>query len=84
MIPLTGALYALRRFRPFEDFHLIFVLLLYTPVRFLLDYLRVHERHYFGLTPGQYLSVAFFLVAIYLLCHRLKQTRIAHGPAPPT
>lgn len=81
LIPLTGALFALRRFRPFEDFHLVFVLLLYTPARFLLDYLRVYEKRYWGLTPGQYLSAAFFLVAIYLLCHRLKQARIINGPA---
>jgi len=80
LIPLTGALYALRRFRPFEDFHLVFVLVLYTPVRFFLDCLRVYEKRYYGLTPGQYLSLAFFMVAIYLLCHRLRQARIMHGP----
>jgi len=76
LIPLTGALYALRRFRPFEDFHLVFVLLLYTPVRFFLDYLRVYERRYYGLTPGQYLSALFFIVTIYLMFHRLKQLGI--------
>jgi len=84
LIPLTGALYALRRFRPFEDFHLVFVLLLYTPVRFALDYLRVGERRYFGLTPGQYLSLLFFILAIYMLFHRLRQLRIRYGPEPAT
>jgi phosphatidylglycerol---prolipoprotein diacylglyceryl transferase len=84
LIPLTGALYALRRFRPFEDFHLVFVLLLYTPVRFSLDYLRIGERRYYGLTPGQYLSLLFFMIAIYMLFHRLKHLRIRSGPDTAT
>jgi phosphatidylglycerol:prolipoprotein diacylglycerol transferase len=79
LIPLTGALYALRNVRPFEHFHVVLVLLMYTPVRFCLDFLRVSDRLYLGLTPGQYFSAAFFLVGVALAFHR-------HGrndPRPP-
>ncbi len=66
LIPLTGILYGLRRVRPFEDFHLVVVLLLYTPLRFFLDFLRDFEKRYWGLTPGQYFSIGFFTLAVYL------------------
>jgi phosphatidylglycerol:prolipoprotein diacylglycerol transferase len=66
LIPLTGLLYALRNVQPFEHFHVVLVLLLYTPVRFCLDFLRVSERLYFGLTPGQYFAAGFFIVGLVL------------------
>ena len=34
-----------------------FLPLVYAPVRFLLDFLRIEDARYFGLTPGQYGSV---------------------------
>lgn len=37
----------------------------YAPVRFLLDYLRVWDKRYFGLTPGQYLCICMFLIGVY-------------------
>ena len=66
LIPLTGILYGLRRAKPFEDFHLVVVLLLYTPLRFFLDFLRAFEKRYWGLTPGQYFSIGFFMLAVFL------------------
>jgi phosphatidylglycerol:prolipoprotein diacylglycerol transferase len=79
LIPLTGILYALRRVRPFEHFHLVLVLLLYTPVRFCLDFLRVAERLYFGLTPGQYFAAVFFVFAVGLAVWSLR----CDAPRPP-
>lgn len=70
LVPLTGMLYALRHVRPFEHFHIAMVLLIYTPVRFCLDFFRVSDKLYFGLTPGQYLAAAFFLVGAWLALHR--------------
>lgn len=71
LIPLSRLLFLLRRFSPFENFHIALVLLLYTPIRFLLDFLRINEKHYFGLTPGQYFSILFFIIALCLLFHGL-------------
>jgi phosphatidylglycerol:prolipoprotein diacylglycerol transferase len=40
--------------------------LLYVPARFLLDFLRLSDATYFGLTPGQYAGAAAFGVASVL------------------
>ena len=66
LIPVTGILYLLRHFKPFETFHIVLVLFLYTPARFFLDFLRAFEKRYYGLTPGQYFSVLFFVLALSL------------------
>jgi phosphatidylglycerol---prolipoprotein diacylglyceryl transferase len=48
------------------------ICLIYGPARFLLDYLRAADMpgsdpRYFGFTPGQYSSIAIFLVGVLLL-----------------
>lgn len=43
------------------------VCLVYAPVRFLLDFLRVADRHYFGLTAGQYACIAMFGLGLWLV-----------------
>jgi phosphatidylglycerol:prolipoprotein diacylglycerol transferase len=55
-----------RKPRP-PGFFLIAFPLLYVPARFLLDFLRIGDARYFGLTPGQYAGVAVFLVAIFFM-----------------
>ncbi|MCL1927114.1 MAG: prolipoprotein diacylglyceryl transferase, partial [Syntrophorhabdaceae bacterium] len=40
--------------------------LLYIPARFLLDFLRVADATYLGLTPGQYAAAAAFAVLLAL------------------
>lgn len=45
---------------------------LYAPIRFFLDYLRIDkaaggDARYFGLTPGQYSSIAFMILGVWLL-----------------
>jgi phosphatidylglycerol:prolipoprotein diacylglycerol transferase len=64
---LAAALYGLRNFRPFEGFHLVLIILLYSPVRFFLDTLRVADRRYWGYTPGQYFSVLLLALGVWLL-----------------
>ena len=83
LIPVTGILYLLRNYIPFENFHIALVLLIYTPVRFFLDFLRVNEKRYWGLTPGQYFSVAFCVLAISLMSHGLWHLHNrSHARAP--
>lgn len=55
-----------RKPRP-PAFFLIAFPLLYVPARFLLDFLRIGDARYFGLTPGQYAGIAVFLAAIFLM-----------------
>ena len=64
MIPAFLALD--RKPRP-PGFFLIAFLLLYVPARFFLDFLRIGDARYFGLTPGQYAGVPIFLAAVILL-----------------
>jgi phosphatidylglycerol:prolipoprotein diacylglycerol transferase len=55
-----------RKPRP-PGFFLIAFLLLYAPVRFSLDFLRIGDARYLGLTPGQYAGIAVFLAAVYFM-----------------
>ena len=82
LIPVTALMYGLRRRRPFEGFHIVLALLLYTPVRFLLDFLRTADRLYWGLTPGQYFAAALFVVALVLMARGLRSSG-GTGADPP-
>jgi phosphatidylglycerol---prolipoprotein diacylglyceryl transferase len=55
-----------RRPRP-PGFYVIVFLLLYVPARFGMDFLRLSDTRYFGLTPGQYAGLAVFAAALYAL-----------------
>ena len=64
MIPAFLALD--RKPRPPGTF-LIAFLILYVPARFLLDFLRIGDARYLGLTPGQYAGIAVSLAAIFFM-----------------
>jgi len=66
-IVLALLLYGFKNYRPFPGFSFTLIFLSYSIVRFYLDSLRVEDRLYWGLTPGQYFSVIVFGVGIYLL-----------------
>ena len=72
-IVITAVLYGLRNYRPFEGFHAVLVIFMYAPMRFFLDSLRVSDLLYWGFTPGQYFSVALFLLGVFLLIRGLKK-----------
>lgn len=77
-IVLTTILYLARNKRPFHGFHFALILVCYAPVRFLLDFLRTADKHYWGLTPGQYFAFAMIAVAVLLTLRGLKE-----GPPQP-
>jgi len=62
-----------RKPRPTGFFPLAFFLL-YLPVRFLLDFLRISDARYGGLTFAQYASIAGFAAVAYVLCRRTLPT----------
>jgi phosphatidylglycerol---prolipoprotein diacylglyceryl transferase len=74
-VVLTVVIYALKRVRPFDGFHPALMLILYSPVRFLLDFLRKDDKTYFGFTPGQYASVVMLALAAWLIIRGLRQRR---------
>ena len=69
---IAMVLYALRNHRPFRGFHIALVFLLYAPVRFYFDSLRIDDQTYFGFTPGQYFSVILLGIGTYLVIRGLK------------
>jgi phosphatidylglycerol:prolipoprotein diacylglycerol transferase len=75
VVPLT--LWLGRRRRKAGTFLLIFIAL-YMPVRFLLDFLRVSDVRYAGLTPGQWMAIVALLALPAL--HRRFGTTIAAAP----
>jgi phosphatidylglycerol:prolipoprotein diacylglycerol transferase len=70
-----------RRYRPFYGFHASLILLLYAPVRFLFDFLRVNDKTYLGLTPGQFVAGLTLLGALALGAYGLRLR--ARGERPP-
>jgi phosphatidylglycerol:prolipoprotein diacylglycerol transferase len=74
-IVIVAVIYALRNYYPFRGFHLTLVVLLYSPVRFFFDTLRIADRTYLGFTPGQYFSVVAMVVGINFLVKGMKEMR---------
>jgi len=66
--------------------YLVLLPLLYAPVRFPLDYLRVDDATYYGLTPGQWGAVALFGAGFYVLWYirtHPEPTVPKHAQWPP-
>jgi phosphatidylglycerol:prolipoprotein diacylglycerol transferase len=58
-----------RKSRP-PGFFVVAFPLLYIPARFFLDFLRIGDARYFGLTPGQYAGIVAFLAAAFFMGRR--------------
>ena len=70
---LFGAfLLLMRKPRP-DGWTLVLFLLAYAPVRFALDFLRVVDVRYAGLTPGQYGSILLFCAGIFVMLRRVQR-----------
>ncbi len=74
---ITAVLYGLRHYRPFEGFHLVLIIFLYSPVRFFLDTLRIADRRYWGYTPGQYFSMVLLMLGVWLFIRGRKTAAAA-------
>jgi phosphatidylglycerol---prolipoprotein diacylglyceryl transferase len=61
-----------RRKSRLPGFYLGLLPLVYAPVRFALDFLRIEDARYFGLTPGQYGSVALVAAGLLVFRHGKK------------
>jgi phosphatidylglycerol:prolipoprotein diacylglycerol transferase len=55
--------------------------IVYTPVRFLFDFLRTIDVRYLGLTPGQWGAIALLIVGVVLL-RAAKKRGEAEAPPP--
>jgi phosphatidylglycerol:prolipoprotein diacylglycerol transferase len=82
-IGLTVVLVLIRNRRPFPGFATATMLALYAPVRFGLDFLRVSDRTYFGLTPGHYIAAAALALAVIMLVRGFRSVRTVKAEASP-
>jgi Prolipoprotein diacylglyceryltransferase len=51
----------------------------YAPVRFLMDFLRVADRQYMGLTPGQYFAVLLLSLGLFLVVRARHSSAVVAG-----
>ena len=72
-VVLTIILYGLRNYKPFRGFPIALIFLLYSSVRFYLDSLRVEDRLYWGLTPGQYFSMIVFGIGVWIAWKGMRE-----------
>jgi phosphatidylglycerol:prolipoprotein diacylglycerol transferase len=66
-VPLSGLFWVLGQKRRAPGFYVALLCLLYPPVRFLFDFLRVVDVRYVGLTPAQWGSLGFMIFGFFLL-----------------
>jgi phosphatidylglycerol:prolipoprotein diacylglycerol transferase len=86
-IAVAGLFALLGRRRRFTGFFVGLLPIVYSPFRFILDYLRARDVRYFGLTPAQYGAVALLIVGVLILKWRSAQPEpppLAPEPAPAT
>jgi phosphatidylglycerol:prolipoprotein diacylglycerol transferase len=57
--------------------------LLYAPVRFMLDTLRVEDARYLGMTPAQYGSILLAAIGVAILMRSNEGAAPATPPTPP-
>jgi phosphatidylglycerol:prolipoprotein diacylglycerol transferase len=75
---IAAIFWALGRKPRAPRFYLGLLALLYAPFRFALDFLRLVDVRYFGLTPGQWGTFGLLAVGVYLL-----RAPVHTPPAPP-
>jgi phosphatidylglycerol:prolipoprotein diacylglycerol transferase len=56
-----------RRARRAPGFYVGLLAVLYAPVRFMFDFLRIVDVRYFGLTPGQWGAIALVVVGVLIV-----------------
>jgi len=67
-----------RKSNRFAGFNVTMLALIYAPVRFFFDFLRIVDNKIFlGLTPGQLFAIGLFSLGIWMLVTRLKAAQLA-------
>ena len=83
-VSAMGGLFAWLGRKPQVDgFFVGLFFLLYGPVRFMMDSLRIAEARYAGWTPGQYLSVVAALAGAAVLVLALRRAATPAASQPP-
>jgi phosphatidylglycerol:prolipoprotein diacylglycerol transferase len=80
-IGIAIAFVLLWRRRLITGFYVVLVSLLYAPTRFAMDFLRIEsgpggDARYGGLTPAQWMCIALFASAIFLIRYILRSRKV--------
>jgi phosphatidylglycerol:prolipoprotein diacylglycerol transferase len=75
LLAIVPAFLLLDRKERKPGFFVIAFVLLYVPARFLLDFLRISDARYAGLTPAQYAGAAAFLAALFFAVRGFRLDR---------
>lgn len=78
-LSIAGLFYILGQRLRFPGFFLGLLMLVYAPFRFGVDFLRIVDVRYGGLTPGQYGCVGLAIGGIGILMARARATRSGHA-----
>lgn len=80
MLFIAGLFYTLGRRPRFPGFFLGLLMLVYAPFRFGVDFLRIVDVRYGGLTPGQYGCVGLAISGASIVIARACARRPGHFP----
>ncbi len=76
MLALTIAITLMaRRGRPTDGRVFAFATLVYSPIRFFFDSLRIADTTYAGFTPGQWMAMPLFALGLVALWHSTRPAR---------
>lgn len=89
LLILLPTILILHRLKAKPGSYLAAVLILYTPARFFLDFLRLDisqngDVRYLGLTPGQYSSIIFFVLGVFIVIKLFKSPSVPSVIIPPS
>ncbi len=76
ILVMFGILFVASRRKRFDGFLIGVACLIYSPARFLFDYLRIEDIRYLGLTPGQWLSITTFMIGLSILVYGWRAATI--------
>lgn len=69
---IAALFWFMRKKRFYSGFWVGFLWTVYAPVRFMLDFVRIRDVKYGGLTPGQWGAIAMFMISIAIIFRRKK------------
>ena len=64
-----------RKGQRFRGFTTALIFVMYAPTRFFLDYLRVLDARYWGLTPAQWAMIPMFATGVFMFFHLPSQEK---------
>lgn len=77
LLIIFGLMLTLRKYKSFDGFLVAWYLILYSTLRFALDFFRdiYHDPTYWGLTPAQFVMIGVFVLGSIIMAHGILRTK---------